>query len=315
MNKSAIAAIALGVFVITGVGFGLYTRTHRAPAVSSVTSDKKTITVGNDVCGEFPKEWVSTVIGIPVVKTEVFNTNIIHVCNYFVGENKFVSIHHETYNVEDQKKGLLFMDRKLEQDPRIHMEHFVVWQDKGVINNIYLVLGTSDYLTVSRSGTDVIDNEKNIQFAVAVANRIVKGENTSQAIYSSPTGKATSVVPLPQETDIIRSFIAVIGEGRPADAVSMLAPDQINDDSSKQAWAAQFNAFSSLKVTSVEPSLQEDWSDTQHEYKVILNATMKPESASATIPYYGWDNGSNTRWITIVKIGNLWKISGIATGP
>jgi hypothetical protein len=125
----------------------------------------------------------------------------------------------------------------------------------------------------------------------------------------------SDTVPLPTETDIIRTFFALIGEHRSADAVSMLAPDQVNDDSNKQAWAVQFNAFSSVKVTSVEPALQEDWSDTQHEYKVVLDAAMKPESASAPIPYYGWVNGSNTRWVMIVKSGTVWKISGIGTGP
>ena len=132
-----------------------------------------------------------------------------------------------------------------------------------------------------------------------------------------PTIETTKAggVPLPQETDIIRSFFAIIGEHRPADAVSMLAPEQINDEGKKQAWEAQFDAFSALSVTSVEPVLQEDWTSNQHEYKVVLAAMMKPESASAPIPYYGWENGTNTRWVSIVKSGNLWKISGIATGP
>jgi hypothetical protein len=41
-------------------------------------------------------------------------------------------------------------------------------------------------------------------------------------------------------------------------AVLMLSPDQIKDDATKQAWAVQFNAFSTLQVVSVEPALQED---------------------------------------------------------
>ncbi len=132
---------------------------------------------------------------------------------------------------------------------------------------------------------------------------------------SAPTEKITQTVPLPKETDIVRSFFAVIGEHRSADAVSMLAPDQASDDASKQAWAVQFNAFDSLNVISIEPALQEDWTDSRHEYKVVLTAAMKSEAASAPIPYYGWENGTNTRWITIVKSGSLWKIAGIATGP
>jgi hypothetical protein len=95
----------------------------------------------------------------------------------------------------------------------------------------------------------------------------------------------------------------------------MLAPDQVSSDADKQAWAVQFNAFNSLKVTNIEPALTEDWTDTKHEYKVVLDASMKSEAASAPIPYYGWDNGANTRWVTLVKVGTLWKVSELATGP
>jgi hypothetical protein len=138
-------------------------------------------------------------------------------------------------------------------------------------------------------------------------------ENTTPSVAAQPTKSDT--VPLPAETDIIRTFFALIGEHRPADAISMLTPDQVSDDTKKQAWAVQFNAFSSLTVTSIEPALQEDWSDSQHEYKVVLDVAMKPDSASAPIPFYGWENGSNIRWVIIVNSGNLWKISGIGTGP
>jgi hypothetical protein len=139
--------------------------------------------------------------------------------------------------------------------------------------------------------------------------------SSNTSVTTTPTETSIPVVPLPTETDIIRSFFAAIGEHRPADALKMLAPEPVGSDPNKQAWAAQLNAFATLTLTSVEPALQEDWTDTQHEYKVVLEASMKPESATAPIPYYGWDNGTNTRWIILVKSGDLWKISGIGTGP
>jgi hypothetical protein len=33
------------------------------------------------------------------------------------------------------------------------------------------------------------------------------------------------------------------------------------------------------------------------------------------MPYFGWDNGTNTRWVELVKEEGLWKVQGIATGP
>ena len=194
------------------------------------------------------------------------------------------------------------------------MDHFIAVQPDGRINGVYLVINPNQFLAVDRTSTKALSEEEIIRFAQNVAGKM-QGGTRSVASTPTPTQKATTEVSKPQETDIINSFFGVIGEHRPSDAVSMLAPDQIASDADKQAWAVQFNAFSTLKVMSVEPALQDTWTDTQHEYKVTLDATMKPEAASAPIPYYGWDNGTNIRWIMLVKVGDLWKISGIATGP
>jgi hypothetical protein len=118
--------------------------------------------------------------------------------------------------------------------------------------------------------------------------------------------------PLPREDDIIRIFFNLIDEKRPTEAVAMMNE---TENSQKQAWAVQFNAIRSIKVLSVEPSMQNEWTDTKHSYKVVVDVTMKPESASAPIPYYNWDNGQNIRWINLEKSGNGWKIAEIATGP
>ncbi len=131
----------------------------------------------------------------------------------------------------------------------------------------------------------------------------------SQEISLNQSSLENKSVPLPQETDIIRSFFEIINEGRAIDAISMMAPSLVGDDDDKQAWGVQFNAFKSLKVASIERTNRE------HEYKVVLTALIKPEASRAPIPNYGWDNGTNIRWIILVKSGNLWKISAIATGP
>lgn len=130
-----------------------------------------------------------------------------------------------------------------------------------------------------------------------------------------PTSTPKAQVPLPQETDIIRLFFNVIGEHRAADAVGMLTPHEIGNDTQKQSWAVMFNAFKSINVTNIEDSMPEEWTSGRHTYKVTLDVKMKPEAASVTIPYYGYDNGTNIRFITLEKINNFWKIDGIATSP
>lgn len=122
-------------------------------------------------------------------------------------------------------------------------------------------------------------------------------------------------VPLPLDTDIISSFFTLIETKRPSDAVTMMASSITDDDSLKQAWAVQFNDIDSLKVISVEPSMREEWTETKHSYKLTLDVTMNPNSANAPIPYYGWDNGENIRWVTMIKEGKMWRVEGLATGP
>lgn len=132
---------------------------------------------------------------------------------------------------------------------------------------------------------------------------------TEQAMVLSPT---KAKVPLPQESDIIRTFFELINEKKLADAVSMMS---VEDNSEKQAWAVQFNAFDSVKVLGAEPSAKEEWTETKHKYTVAVDVKMNSSSANAPIPYYGWENGENIRWISVEKIEGAWKIAEIATGP
>ena len=130
------------------------------------------------------------------------------------------------------------------------------------------------------------------------------------------TVKNEPAVPLPQETDIIRSFINLIDEGRPSDAVNMMGLKVLNDDTNKQSWAVMFNAFKSMEVIKIEPSMQSDWTESIHTYQITLDVKMKPEAASVMpMPNYGWDDGENIRWISLEKTDNKWTVQGFATGP
>lgn len=122
-------------------------------------------------------------------------------------------------------------------------------------------------------------------------------------------------VPLPQETDIIRTYFNLIDERRIGDAVGMMVDSITSDDSQKQAWGVQLNAMKSVKVLDISSSTPEEWSADEHTYKVTLDIIMDPSSAHTVIPFYGYDSGKNVRWITLRKIGKMWKIAGIGTGP
>jgi hypothetical protein len=128
-------------------------------------------------------------------------------------------------------------------------------------------------------------------------------------IPTSETSESSNSVPLPQEQDVIRLFFSLISDARIPEAIDMMTPQLVGDDSSKQAWGVQFNSFESIEPISIEPAIE-------NTYKVVLQTKMKPNSADAKpIPYYGWGDGQFTRWVTLSKINGLWKISEIATGP
>ncbi len=136
--------------------------------------------------------------------------------------------------------------------------------------------------------------------------------NQNQQIIPSVTEAArpSNVPPLTEES-FIRTFFAEIHTGEIPSAVSRLSKKNIPDNSAKQAWATQFDAMDAVKVLAVEPY----GATASRMYKVTLEVAMFPESASAPIPYYGWDSNPSVRWITIVTEDGFWKIDGIATGP
>lgn len=124
-------------------------------------------------------------------------------------------------------------------------------------------------------------------------------------------------VPLPTEEDIIRTYFNLINEKRIPEAIEMMSQKAVQDDSSKQAWGVQLNAIRSIKVESIKPCQDEFCilQENQKEFEVSLQVEVDPKTADAPIPYYGWNEGSNLRWVILEKEGNLWKVLGIGTGP
>ncbi len=148
-----------------------------------------------------------------------------------------------------------------------------------------------------------------------ISNPPVSSTKTTVSVI--PTLSSTQgTVPLPTDTDIIRSFFSLISSRRASDAVGLMSESITQDDSAKQAWGVQLNAMKSVKIVDISPPTPSEWKkDEKHVYKVTLEVLMDPSSKNAPIPYYGWENGTNIRWITMDKPGKMWKIKGIGTGP
>jgi len=306
--------LILGSGVLIAVGLFIFLKTNKANPNNLPTS-KKEAAVGQDICGEFPKEWVQSVLGKDMIKTEKVEMRGLNVCQYYVDETNFVTLRLNALSFEDQKKGQQALGRSVTTNKDITLNHFIAVQDDGRINAITLEINTNLFLAVDRSSTKAANETELVSFAIKVAERIQKGEN--QAVAQKPVAEKseTDSVPLPQETDIVNTFFQLIDEGKPDEAVMMMTSNITSDDSAKQAFGVQFNAMKSVKVVSIEEAVKENWTQTRHEYMITLDVLMDPSSANQPIPYYGFGKGSNVRFVTLVKEDGRWKFESISTGP
>ena len=91
----------------------------------------------------------------------------------------------------------------------------------------------------------------------------------------------------------------------------MMSLNAVPDDTRKQGYGVTFNQFQSIKVMNIAESMKEDWTNDRQTYMVNLDVMIRPDSNQPIL----WDDGENTRFLSIIKENNLWKVDGIATGP
>ncbi len=306
MNKKIL--IAIGGLIVIGVIVLPNLFKRNSLNNSSVTGNvlKKEISIGTDICAEFPKEFIAAALGKEILKTEANNSQTTNVCQYYTDENNFVTIRLNNLSVENQKKGQTTLSRTITTNDQIKMEHFVVIQENGLINGVYLILNPNLFIAIDRTSGKAASETEIIAFAAKIAEKIQSGERVETESQTTPSDQ--SDVSLPRQEDVVRNFFNLIGESKIPEAVNMLSPQAISDESQKQAWGVQFNAFKKVTVKKIEPA-------GENNYKVTLDVEMKPEAANAPIPFYGYEKGENIRWIGLTKVDGLWKITGIATGP
>lgn len=149
------------------------------------------------------------------------------------------------------------------------------------------------------------------------AQKLDRSSNLTASVKNGVTLSATtrSYSSNDEGVSTVKDFLALIDAKQVAQAVDMLTPEIIASMPARQAWEEQFTAFASVLPVEVQPAEQDRWSNTIHIYKVKVNAEINPAAANAPIPYYGYDNGLNVRWIALQKVNEVWKILSISTGP
>lgn len=320
--------IVLAVFVFSLVLTGCGQKNEEYYKPNAVGSGQKSTADSkasiDDVCTYFDADFVYSATGKPILKVEpspIASLSHLH-CQYYteykddyykISDTKtmpggpWISIHHETaLDVEKQKEGNKALGWTLKTDPRIGMEHFLVIQEDGLINEIYLVMGPSEFVSINRSSSQILSEEEDIIFAAKVAEKI-QGK-LSLEIKKNPAVliEEKKVDTAPTQQDIAEQFINFLVDKKINDALNMMDADE----QTKQMWGVNFNTIKSLKVESVEPYWVEEWTADRQTYKFTLDASVTPEGES-----YGWENGKNFRWVTVQNNNGVWQVHELANNP
>lgn len=274
-----------------------------------------------DICETIPKELVEEAIGRSIVKT---GKGLGNSCEYYTnykedffgpeqagGPHILIGFSDEDYEKIKEDLSRPGIDNQFVKDSRISVEHYLIKSRVGKVWEVDLFLKNGGYLGI-KSNYEAVSGEELVKIALKIIEKypgLFGGEGTKETEASKENNGG---VPLPSDEDIIRNFANLIEEGKADSAAKMM---KTKDDSELQAWAVQFSNITSFKVLKIEKSREEEWTNSKHYYKVLFDVWMDPRSADAPIPYYGWQNGQNTRWLTLEKVGNVWKIAEIATGP
>jgi len=136
------------------------------------TREDKSYYIVEDVCGQFTKEFVENLVGQKITKIQLPQISSVYNCRYYFNDEDYIWLNLDYLSVDNQKKGQEMMGRTIKTDDRIKMNHFIVWQPDGLINEIYLVLNDDKFLSINRSSGQVLDNDKILDFAIKLANEI-----------------------------------------------------------------------------------------------------------------------------------------------
>lgn len=134
----------------------------------------KSYYIVEDICGQFTKEFVENILGQKLAKIELPKISGINNCAYYFNDKDYVMLNLEYLKVENQKKGNEAMDRKVEKDPKIPMDNLVVYEESGVVNAAYLILGSEKFISIRPSSVAATKIADPINFAAKVGEAIKK---------------------------------------------------------------------------------------------------------------------------------------------
>ena len=124
------------------------------------TRQDKSYYVVEDICGQFTKELMEGVLEKTIVKVKPPEIDSLDNCSYYWNDKDYLMLVMEYLKAENQKKGHESMGRMVKEEPMIPMKNYVVYQEDGVINTIYLILGENKFISLKGAGVTAETAEK-----------------------------------------------------------------------------------------------------------------------------------------------------------
>lgn len=132
----------------------------------------KSYHIVEDICGQFSKEFMENMHGGTLVRIKPPEIESLNSCSYYFDEKEYIILNLEYLSIENQKEGNEAMDRKMEKNPLIPMDHYVAIQEDGALNAIYLVLNPNKFLSIRPSSKKTIGDDAFISLAANIAREI-----------------------------------------------------------------------------------------------------------------------------------------------
>jgi len=108
----------------------------------------------------------------------------------------------------------------------------------------------------------------------------------------------------------IYRFIDAIDKGRHDGAVGMMDPSIVGNEQMRDMWIASFSSLGLIRVVSMVKESESKWHEGHPLFRVELFTRPDPGKG-----FFGWEEGFDTRWISLSGKEGNWQILEIATGP
>jgi len=132
----------------------------------------KSYYIVEDICGQFTQEFMENILGQKLAKIVPSPISGLYNCSYYFNDKDYVMLVLDYLNVDNQKKGREYIGHTIKVDDRIPMENFYAVQENGIINSVYLVLGSDKFISIERSSSKVLEGDAVLQFAAKLGKEI-----------------------------------------------------------------------------------------------------------------------------------------------